>query len=296
MTNSGLEPSPSDQVPDLEDSLSEADALGGEADLREVDLREVDLREAKQAAPVGQSRMIGSVLSPAVRLWLRSQVEQVEDLQFEIAGGDRQILTGHIPEVSISARNAVYQGLHLSQIQVVGTGIRINLSQMLRGKPLRLLTVVPLQGELFLDEADLNASLQAPLLADAIAEFLIKLLQSGPIADLADESDASEQQALNLQNLQIAIGLDQLTVSASLISVSGSETAIAIRTALQLVEGRILRLENPQWLPHARAKRGLPLDDLHGFEVDLGPEVDIQTFTLEERRIACRGRINVIPA
>ncbi len=291
MTNSGLEPSPSDQVPDLEDSLSEADALGGEADLREV-----DLREAKQAAPVGQSRMIGSVLSPAVRLWLRSQVEQVEDLQFEIAGGDRQILTGHIPEVSISARNAVYQGLHLSQIQVVGTGIRINLSQMLRGKPLRLLTVVPLQGELFLDEADLNASLQAPLLADAIAEFLIKLLQSGPIADLADESDASEQQALNLQNLQIAIGLDQLTVSASLISVSGSETAIAIRTALQLVEGRILRLENPQWLPHARAKRGLPLDDLHGFEVDLGPEVDIQTFTLEERRIACRGRINVIPA
>jgi predicted phage tail protein len=119
------------------------------------------------------SRIISRILSPAVRLWLRSQVEQVEDLQFQIEGGDRQILSGHIPRVAIAARQVVYQGLHLSQMDLAGTGIRINLGQVLKGKPLKLLEIVPVEGEMQLQEADLNASLRAPILSGAVSELLV---------------------------------------------------------------------------------------------------------------------------
>jgi len=71
-------------------------------------------------------------------------------------GSDRQILHGTIPRVSILARHAVYQGLHLTQIQLVGEGIRTNLGQVL-GQPLRLLEPVPV-AELLLHESALNAS------------------------------------------------------------------------------------------------------------------------------------------
>jgi hypothetical protein len=37
------------------------------------------------------------------------------------------------------------------------------------------------------------------------------------------------------------------------------------------------------------------LNDLHGFRIDLGSEVDIKTLTLEPGQIFCQGKINVIP-
>jgi hypothetical protein len=60
--------------------------------------------------------------------------------------------------VSISARHAVYQGLHLTQIQLITEGIRVNLAAILRGQPLRLLEPVPVFVELLLQELDLNTS------------------------------------------------------------------------------------------------------------------------------------------
>jgi hypothetical protein len=250
------------------------------------------LEQDKNSAPAKQSRIIGSVLSPAVRLWLRSQVEKVDQLELQIDGGDRQLLTGHIPQVSISAEGVIYQGLHLSRIALTGSGIRVNLGQVIKGKPLRLLEVVPVWGELLMREAALNASLQAPLLSNAVTEFVVSLLRSSDATGLMENG---EEQSLNLQNLKILIGADQLTLSADLISISGETTLLVIRTGLQLVNGHELQLTHPQWLPHLQAKRGLPLTDLHGFLIDLGSEVDIQTLTLEPGQLFCQGKINVIP-
>ncbi|MBD1999843.1 DUF2993 domain-containing protein [Leptolyngbya sp. FACHB-541] len=248
-------------------------------------------QQGKNSVPP-RHRMISSVLSPAVRLWLRSQVEQVDQLEVEIEGGDRQLLTGHIPQVSISAQGVIYQGLHLSCIDLTGTGIRVNLGQVIKGKPLRLLEVVPVWGELLMREAELNDSLKAPLLANAVTEFLVNLLRSSDASGLAE---GGEEQSLNLQNLSILIGANQLTLSADLISVSGETTLLVIRTGLEQVSEHELQLTHPQWLPHLQAKRGLPLNDLHGFLIDLGSEVDIETLTLEPGQIFCQGKINVIP-
>lgn len=247
------------------------------------------------AANAKQSRIISRVLSPAIRLWLRSQVESVESLQFEITGGDKQILRGHIPQVAIAAQRAVYQGLHLSQIQLVGTGIRVNLGQVMRGKSLRLLDVVPLNGELIMHEQDLNASLQAPLLATALTNFLQKLLFSGDTADLLGSDLDDQEAALDLRNPRIWIESDQLRLSADLISDRGVATPFALRTGLTLHKGNALKLQHPQWLPHAQAKRGLPLTDLHEFIIDLGSDVELQEVSLHDQQIVCRGRINVIP-
>ena len=86
-----------------------------------------------------QKKLIGTVLSAALQLWLRSQVEGVESLKVHVGGGNRSLLKGSIPTVSVSARAVIYQGLHLSQVVLGSSGIRINLGQVLQGKPLQLL-------------------------------------------------------------------------------------------------------------------------------------------------------------
>ena len=81
------------------------------------------------------SNLISKILSPALRLWLRSQVEQAEELEIQIQGQDRQILRGYVPEVSLQTRRAIYQGLRLGQVLLQGENIHINIGQVVKGKP-----------------------------------------------------------------------------------------------------------------------------------------------------------------
>jgi len=220
-------------------------------------------------------------------------VEQVDDLTLLIEGGDRQLLTGLVPRVTIAAKNAIYQGLYLSRMTLVGRGIKVNFGQILRGKPLRLERTIPVQAEVQLTQEDLNDSLQSPLLSIAVIDFLINLLRAGAAPDLIDPSG---KKAIVLDNLRAKIAPGVLTLRADLISATqGTATPFVLRTGLRAVNGQQLLLQNPEWLPTPNAKRGLALHDLQDFPLDLGSDVDIQELVLGDRVLTCRGKINVVP-
>ena len=242
--------------------------------------------ETPKALKPKKSRIISTALSPAVRLWLRSQVEKVEDLQFNIIGGDRQILTGHIPRITIAASRAVYQGLHLSQIQLEGTNIRVNLGQVIKGNPLRLLEPVPVVGQLLLQQADLQASLQAPLLSTALTELLDTFLKSNGETNPTD--DLKDRQ-INWQQIDIEAG--HLTLSGTLTDAALKTIPVVIRAGLQLATPHTLQL-NPLQIQLAPASVPRNLD---GFQIDLGSEVDIQELTLTPGQLMCRGHLSVTP-
>jgi hypothetical protein len=234
--------------------------------------------------------LISKVLSPAVRLWLRSQVESVEALDFQIEGGDRQILAGCIPKVAIAARKAVYKGLHLSQIDLTGETIRINLRQILQGKPLRLLNVVPIYGSLLWDETDLNASLQSPLLAIALAEFFLTWLKE--FSHLLPEDLAQAmKEPLTLQDAQAALHHNQATIRLDWRSTPSISTTL--QTGLSLVSGNRLKLEQPHLLTCAAQKSSST--QLQDYEVELGTDVELQEFRLELGKLWVQGQINVLP-
>jgi len=225
-----------------------------------------------------KQRLISKVLSPAVKLWLRSQVQQVSDLEVKIWGSDRQILSGHIERVSISARHAVYQGLHLTQIQLITEGIRVNLAAILRGQPLRLLEPVPVFVELLLQELDLNTSLQSPLLINALTELLLKLFPATcPVGS-------------KLTWHKIGIDNGQLILNATLTGLHNNPTPVIIRTGLSLASSHELQLEYPQL-----QTLDLPAEKKDSFQMDLGSEVAIGELTLIPGQLVCSGRINVIP-
>lgn len=123
------------------------------------------------------TQLIRKVLSPAVRLWLRSQVDSAEVLSFEVEGSDRQLLSGQIPKISIVGEQVVYQGLSLSHLDIVGEGIKTNLRQVVRGKALQLLEPIFVQATLGMIDRDMNQCLQAPLLANALSEVLDQWLE-----------------------------------------------------------------------------------------------------------------------
>lgn len=232
------------------------------------------------------SHLIGKILAPAVRLWLRSQVEAIETLEFAIAGGNRQILSGYIPEISLAASRAVYQGLHLTQVQLKGENIRANLGQAIKGQPLRLLEPIQVTGEVLLDQADLQASLTAALLDSAIKDVLSILL--------AEAGDAESSQTVRDWSItwqKISIERDRLTL-AGLVARSTAETApITLCTNLDLIGGHFLHLYDLE----ISAIPVLPTAFLESFKIDLGPDVALEALQVRSGQIAVCGALKVIP-
>ncbi|ARV61466.1 hypothetical protein BZZ01_25080 [Nostocales cyanobacterium HT-58-2] len=224
-------------------------------------------------------RVISNVLTKALKLWLKTQVSQVSQLEVEIKASDRQLLSGCIPWVSIFASHAVYQGLHLTHIQLVAENIRINIGSVLKGQPLRLLETVPVVGELIQSEEDLNACLSSALLPTALNEVMVKLLPEHCL-----KSKSISWQKINLDN-------SKAILSATLADTSET-THLDISMIPELLSGDELQLTAIQ----VKSNTGSLLEggnkELH---FNLGSDVDIQELTLVPGKLICRGRINVNP-
>ncbi|MEH1891800.1 MAG: DUF2993 domain-containing protein [Nostoc sp.] len=231
-----------------------------------------------QTKNTNKIRIITQVLTTALKLWLRAQVSQISELEVEIKASDRQILSGRIPLVSIFATHAVYQGLLITQIQLIAENIRINIGSIVKGQPLRLLETVPVVGDLIVDEKDLNASLSSNLLSTALSDLLVKV----------SPTHYPKPQPINWQ--EILLQNNQIILRG--IKVTNSQTTpLEICLGLQLLDGHELRLANIQIKPD----QGNILEDNHEYNLDLGSDVDIKELTLIPGKLVCRGRINVNP-
>ena len=229
---------------------------------------------------------MGKALSTAVALWLRSQLDRVEDLQVQIDTSSRLVFAGLIPFVAVSAREAIYQGLYLRQISLTAKDIQINVRQILKGQPLRLNEPIPVTGELLLQESDLNNSLTSPLLANGLTEFLVTLLKGA--AGQANIANLLKAQQIIWEQINLAPG--QIAINGVCCDFSGQETPVSILAQVRVENGNKLQLNSIQI-----ELRSLLTIDLDSFELDLGSEVDIQELTLKPGELICCGGILVNP-
>lgn len=226
-----------------------------------------------RAAPATGSRLIGAIVAPAVKLWLRSQVEAAAEISVTLDGRDREILTGRLPLARVAARGAVYQGLHLSAIDLVATEIAVNLSQVVRGKPLRLLQPIPVAADLRLSALDLAASLAAPLLAPALADFL------RPLLGIWGRPVQFEQPRASLE------------AGALLLAGTIDSQPVQLRLGLELASSQTLLLRDPCW----RDGAGALLGRADSVVLPLGEDVEIETLAIEPDHLRCAGQITVRP-
>lgn len=223
------------------------------------------------------------MLSPACRVWLRSQVSHVDDLKVDIAGGSRQILSGTIPRVAIVAIGAIYQGLSMGSIDLIAENIQINLPQVIKGQPLRLLESIAVMAEAKFSETDLQASLASPLLSQAITDLFTQIIAADP-----------QQTDWLIDWHQLQIAPQTLILQGNLTTVgqmAGEKTPISIVMGIEIGDGHILHLD-PLKITCAI---DLPGSNLDRHQIDLGDDVNITQLTLGAGELICQGQIQVNP-
>ena len=218
-------------------------------------------------------------MSGAVKLYLRSQVEHAEDLQVKIVGKSKQILKGYIPQVLLTSDQAVYQGLYLSQVKLKGTDIAVNLPEVIKKKPLRLLEPIFVEIQLKLDAADLQASLDSTLLQSGLSDLWQMILAAQSYTELGN---------LLVEWESIAIANQQLNLSGIYQDTSGETRQLTLATEIDLANPHTLCLSSLKIISDSLNNN---LD--HQLEIDLGTDIDLAELTIESEQIVCVGKIKV---
>lgn len=224
--------------------------------------------------------MIGKLLSGAVKLYLRSQVERVENLQVKIGGKSKQILQGYIPEVWLSCDRAIYQGLHLNQIQLNGTNIAVNLPEVIKKQPLKLIEPIFIDIALKLNTVDLQASLASDLLQSGLADLWRMILAA---------QDSTELDRGTIAWQKIAIVNESLVLLGRYQDASGETKKLTLTTEISLKDDHCLCLA-PLKIASDSLQNGTLERQL---EIDLGTDVAIANLTMESGQILCTGKIRV---
>lgn len=228
--------------------------------------------------------MINQILSTAVKLYLRSQVTEAEDLQVKIIGKNSQILKGYIPQVFLGCDYAVYQGLCLHQVEVKGTNIGFNLPEVLKKKPLKLLEPIVVDIQLGLDAEDLQGSLNSPLLKSALGDLWQIVLAAQPI-------DGSSQELAN-----ISLTWHDISISSGRIDLTGSYhnernqiVDLNLSTGIELTNSHTLCLSSLKITRESNIVSNL----VEQLEIDLGTDVFIEKLVIESEQIICSGKITI---
>ena len=228
--------------------------------------------------------MIDKIISTAVKFYLRSQVEQLEDLQLKITGSNGQILQGDIPQVFLACSKGVYQGLHLSQVELTGSKIAFNVLEVVKQRqPLKLLEPIVVDIAILLTAADFQASLASPLLLDGLTHFWSSLLAN---------NHHSSQIAFNqIVWSDIAIAKQQLSLRGTLIDLAGKTIELNLIAGLALADTRTLLFSPLQ----ITTTPELTIEHEDCFKIDLGTEVAISELAIQADKIWCSGKITILP-
>lgn len=181
--------------------------------------------------------------------------------------------------MAVGAVGAIYQGLTLGSIDLIAEDIRINLPQVIKGQPLCLLAPISVLADVKFSEGDLQASLAAPLLSQAVTDLLGQILATNL---------AQSDWQIDWQHLQI---VPQTLILQGNLAVADRVAPIEIAMGIAIHDGHLLDLDPLK----ISCSLDLPGRDITSHQIDLGTDVHITRLDLQPGILHCQGRIQVNP-
>jgi len=135
-----------------------------------------------------------NVLAGALRLWIRSQCDNLGSLELELMGSSWSLLRGRLDGVSLKARDVRFQGLPLQRVDLCSGPIAVDMKLLSPGQMLALQQPFQVKGEVSFNGRQLNSALLAEpwrWLGDWMAEQLMGL---SPLGALRIDADLIELQ------------------------------------------------------------------------------------------------------
>ncbi len=233
-----------------------------------------------------KSEIISSILTPAIKFWVRSQLNSTEELDIKIDAGDKQILTGRINKVFLEAKQTIYQGIYINKAEVNTQNIAVNLGEILRGKPLKLLNPIYVVGDIEITSQNLHDSLQSHLLKQALTDLVKLLLENQELNNIDNIL-----QKYDFDWKKLVISEQKIAIYAQTFNKNDKETKELFITAHLLLKNNHEILLNPIEIQGIKELNNIIIND---FSIDLGKEVELKKIEINTQKLHCTGKIKVI--
>jgi LmeA-like phospholipid-binding len=229
----------------------------------------------------------GIVLDKIAQGKLASQVISVEQQAVRIDNQPNyQVAQGQIARVRIASRGVrLKPGVRIASLDVESDPLAVRLSQLkfTNLESLRASLVTPASGvvKLVLTEQDLNQALQSPEIQERLQKNLNRLIASQAGSTSISYQLSELQLKLRPKNrLQVSFKLSRpisrprANPGTSREKKSSRELAISLELTLKVVDGKVLRLLEPQGIVNGR-----PMSSrlLAGFATGIGDRLNLKT-------------------
>ncbi|MBC7881464.1 MAG: DUF2993 domain-containing protein [Anaerolineae bacterium] len=224
------------------------------------------------------SQMFSNLFSPLLQAWVRSQVQQVDDLQVNVVGPDAAVMNGQISRVDISGRNLVYQGISARSLSMRGSDIRLDTRQ-----GLRLTKAVRADVALSLSEGDINNYLASPAFQEQTKNWKIKLPGS--------LGGAEQEVPIDLSNARARVLRNQLEINATVRLGKGEPAPLRIVSGLEIANPHQLRLVDPRLV--ADDGNSAPIDALKNTPILLGKDLEMRRLNIVPGMVFLEGSFQI---
>jgi hypothetical protein len=233
----------------------------------------------------------GIVLDKIAQGKLASQVISVEQQAVRIDNQPNyQVAQGQIARVRVASRGVrLKPGVRIASLDVESDPLAVRLSQLkfTNLESLRASLVTPASGmvKLVLTEQDLNQALQSPEIQERLQKNLNRLIASQAGSTSISYRLSELQLKLRPKNrLQVSFKLSRPRAKLNRASSSSPgtsrekkssrELAISLELTLKVVDGKVLRLLEPQGIVNGR-----PMSSrlLAGFATGIGDRLNLKT-------------------
>ena len=233
------------------------------------------------AALPASAQFASLILGPLLESWIESEVEDVDNLSVRVSGSDNEIFSGSIDRVEVSGDNLIYNGFHITRVELEGEDIQLNAQEALNGDSLRLTEPLPVAAVMRWSEADLNRSLQAPLIQSQLAQAEVDL----PLG-------LGSALSFQLRQPEVSLQQNRLQIDALVDTADTTDIPISLATGLRIQSTNAVTLLDPVWLSEGTET---PIAGLSGLTLDLGPDVSVDQLRLRAGELIYRGTTIVQP-
>jgi len=220
-----------------------------------------------------KSHFLTTILTPALRVWLTSQLETVQGLQLHLTSSDQQLLRGVIPQIFLESDFAIYQGLQFDEISLTAEQICVNVTNLLKGQSLQLLNPIPLSGNIRITNNHLNHSLASPLLQSGVKDLLSLLLKTDAIPALYWEKITLDHNQFILEGKQSSSPFVPIKLQAE-VTLSSPQHLLISPVQLEGINSE---------------------ETIAPVEFNLGSQVQLKTLNLTQEAVFVQGCLIVVP-
>jgi len=226
--------------------------------------------------------IVSKLLSKAIKLWLKSQVSTIQDLEVAVLSENKQIVQGNISQVLIKATHVIYQDLHLSRLGIEGKNIKFDLSKVVKQKSFRLQELIKVDLEIYLSASDLQHSCSSKILSSALTEIWCHFLKQSHSQNLCLD-EYYQWESLSL--------LESGIVIQGYFKRQEHLDCLKLKTQVELGDAHTLLLTPKEIITSDK----LPIITNETLTFDLGKEVKINFLEITEEQISLQGEITVYP-